>query len=156
MRIMRATRSASFEDFYAELADEAQAEGPAAIADLRAKEVKYALINALITRRHELNLSQVSLAAESGVAQTEISKIERGRKSPTLDTFSRLVSALKIEVLPAPKGPRARGSVVLAVSMSQSRPPRAMSASRPKNATAARKERTPRKNSNTRKQNPKS
>lgn len=97
---MRSTRSTNFDEFYDELEAEAQGEGPEAIRDLRAKEVKYALINALITRRRDLNLTQESLAERSGVAQTEISRIERGRKSPTMDTFSRLASALRLELWP--------------------------------------------------------
>lgn len=97
---MRNSRSNGFYEFYGELKAEAKAEGPEAIRDLRAKEVKFALINTLITRRRDLNLTQQTLAKESGVAQTEISRIERGRKSPTLDTFSRLASALRLELRP--------------------------------------------------------
>ena len=33
----------------------------------------------------------------SGIGQAEISKIERGRKSPTLDTYTRLVMALDLD-----------------------------------------------------------
>jgi len=98
---MRSNQSTGFDEFYGELEKEAQAEGPEAIRDLRAKEFKYGLINALITRRRDLNLTQESLAERSGVAQTEISRIERGRKSPTMDTFSRLASALLIDLWPA-------------------------------------------------------
>jgi transcriptional regulator with XRE-family HTH domain len=97
---MRSRPSASFAEFYAQLADEARAEGPAAVLDLRAKEVKYALINTLITRRQALNLTQEALAEQSGIAQAEISRIERGRKSPTLDTFSRLAGALRLALWP--------------------------------------------------------
>lgn len=97
---MRTTWSKGFDEFYGELEGEAKAEGSEAIRDLRAKEVKYALINTLITRRRYLKLTQQTLANESGVAQTEISRIERGRKSPTLDTFSRLASALGLELRP--------------------------------------------------------
>lgn len=94
---MRAKQSPKFEGFYNDLEAEAQAEGPEAVADLRAKEIKYALINSLITGRQDLNITQAGLAERSGVAQTEISRIERGRKSPTLETFSRLAGALGIE-----------------------------------------------------------
>lgn len=118
---MRVKRSSAFEDFYADLREEAEAEGPAAVADLRAKEIKYALVNTLITRRQDLNLSQERLAEASGVAQTEISRIERGRKSPTLDTFSRLVSALRMEVLPASRS-RSRAVVAFAAMMSAPKP----------------------------------
>lgn len=107
---MRSANNSSFDEFYAELEAEAEAEGAEAIRDLRAKELKYELINALTTRRRELNLTQENLAERSGVAQTEISRIERGRKSPTMDTFSRLASALLLELRPAvSRGPRVRG-----------------------------------------------
>ena len=85
---------------------EAKAEGQEAMHDLRAKEVKCAWINRLITRRRDLKLTQQTLATESGVAQTEISRIERGRKSPTLDTFSRLASVLGLELRPKEGNPR--------------------------------------------------
>jgi DNA-binding XRE family transcriptional regulator len=87
----------SFDEFYAEMAAEARAEGPAAVADLRAKELKYSLINSLIAGRHQLHLTQAQLAVRSGVAQEEISRIERGRKSPTMDTFARLAAALGLQ-----------------------------------------------------------
>ena|SRR6266851_2930343 len=49
-----------FDEFYAPLEDEARAEGPGAILDLRANEVKYALINTTITRRQaQLERKQV-------------------------------------------------------------------------------------------------
>ena len=107
---MRSVKRSSFDEFYAEVEAEAQAAGAEAVRDLRAKELKYELINALTTRRRELNLTQENLAERSGVAQTEISRIERGRKSPTMDTFSRLASALLLELWPAAsRGPRALG-----------------------------------------------
>ena len=76
---------------------EAVAEGPAAMRDLRALQVKYRLINLLIERRHTLRWTQKQLAVHSGIGQGEISKIERGRKSPTLDTYTRLVMALDLD-----------------------------------------------------------
>lgn len=103
---MRAKHNNGFEDLYHELEDEAKAEGPDAIRDLRAKEFKYTLVNTLIARRRELKLTQQALAAASGVAQTEISRIERGRQSPTLDTFSRLASALRLELIARANRPR--------------------------------------------------
>jgi len=103
---MPTRRANTFEDFYGELEAEARAEGPEAIRDLRAKEIKYALINTLIIRRRDLHLTQQALAEQAGVAQTEISKIERGRKSPTLDTFSRIASALRLEFSPQDNAPR--------------------------------------------------
>lgn len=87
----------SFDGFYREIEAEACREGPFAVGDLRAKELKDALISSLLTRRRELQLTQAALSVQSGVAQTEISRIERGRKSPTIDTYSRLASALGLQ-----------------------------------------------------------
>ncbi len=86
----------TFDEFYKEIEAEAAVAGPEAVRDLRAKEIKYALINSLMTGRRELNLTQSELAGRSGVAQTEISRIERGRKSPTIETYSRLAAALNL------------------------------------------------------------
>lgn len=91
--------SDKFDDFWADIEDEAKAEGPEAVRDLEAKRLKYRLINVLLARRQELKLTQAQLADRSGVAQTEISRIERGRKSPTLDTYSRLASALDLDTI---------------------------------------------------------
>ena len=91
--------SDKFDDFWAEIEAEAKAEGPEAVRDLEAKRLKYRLINVLLTRRQELKLTQAQLSDRSGVAQTEISRIERGRKSPTLDTYARLASALDLETI---------------------------------------------------------
>jgi ribosome-binding protein aMBF1 (putative translation factor) len=88
----------TFKDFYKEIEAEAAAEGPDAMRDLHAKELKYALISSLMTGRRTLNLTQAELAARSGIAQTEISRIERGRKSPTMDTYSRLAAALGLQL----------------------------------------------------------
>lgn len=89
-----------FDEFYREIEAEAEAEGPAAVADLRAKELKYALISSLLSRRRELHWTQRDLAARSGVAQEEISRIERGRKSPNMDTYARLAAALELSAPP--------------------------------------------------------
>jgi DNA-binding XRE family transcriptional regulator len=91
-------RDNSFDSFYAEIEAEALAEGPKAVRDLRAKEMKYALISSLMMARRRLQLTQQQLAERTGIAQTEISRIERGRKSPTVDTYSRLAAGLDLNV----------------------------------------------------------
>jgi DNA-binding XRE family transcriptional regulator len=85
-----------FKQLLDDIEREAQEEGPAAVADLRAMQLRYRMIARLIQRRRELRLTQKQLAARSGIGQAEISKIERGRKSPTLDTYSRLATALDL------------------------------------------------------------
>jgi DNA-binding XRE family transcriptional regulator len=88
----------AFEDFYREIKSEARDEGSRAVAELRAKELKYQLITALVSRRRQLRWTQGDLASESGVPQEEISRIERGRKSPNLETYARLAAALDLGV----------------------------------------------------------
>ncbi len=69
-----------------------------------------------MTGRRALNLTQAELAERSGVAQTEISRIERGRKSPTMDTYSRLAAALGLRLsLVQPRTSRRRHSGGVAV-----------------------------------------
>ena len=94
--------SGDFDRLLDDIESEAAAEGPAAVLELRALQLKYRLINQLIERRHSLRWSQKELAEHSGIAQSEISKIERGRKSPTIDTYSRLATALQLDELLAP------------------------------------------------------
>jgi len=106
----------TFDEFYKEIEAEAVAEGTDAVRDLRTKELKYALISSLMAGRRALNLTQAQLAERSGVAQTEISRIERGRKSPTMDTYSRLAAALGLRLsLVKPRSSRPRHSGGLAV-----------------------------------------
>lgn len=95
---MASSSSRDFERLLDDIEVEAETEGPAAVLELRALQLKYRLINQLIERRHGLHWSQKDLAAHSGIAQSEISKIERGRKSPTMDTYSRLATAMALDV----------------------------------------------------------
>jgi DNA-binding XRE family transcriptional regulator len=93
--------STTFDQLFEEIEVEARAEGPDAVRDLEAKQLKYRMLSALVTRRHELHLTQQQLAQRAGIAQTEISRIERGRKSPTIDTFTTLAAALDLGFTPA-------------------------------------------------------
>lgn len=99
---MAQSASGDFSRLLGDIESEAAAAGPAAVRDLRALQLKYRLISQLIERRHSLRWSQQQLAEHSGIAQSEISKIERGRKSPTMDTYSRLATALRLDDLVAP------------------------------------------------------
>ena len=104
-----ARATSEFDQLLEEIEQEAAEEGADGIRDLRALQVKYRLINQLIERRHALRWTQKDLAVRSGIGQAEISKIERGRKSPTLDTYSRLLTAMDIPtegIEAATAGPR--------------------------------------------------
>jgi ribosome-binding protein aMBF1 (putative translation factor) len=98
-----------FDRLLEDIENEAVAEGPDAVRDLRALQLKYRLINQLIERRRSLHWSQKDLAEQSGIAQSEISKIERGRKSPTIDTYSRLATAMELDDLLEPSARRDAG-----------------------------------------------
>jgi DNA-binding XRE family transcriptional regulator len=86
-----------FSALLARIEHEAAAEGPSGVADLRALQCKYQLINALIQQRRARGWTQQELARQAGIGQAEVSKIERGRKSPTIDTYARLAGVLGLE-----------------------------------------------------------
>ena len=92
--------SRDLEAFLERIDREAKDEGPQGVAELQALRLKYRMLNQLIECRRALHLTQKDLAEKAGLGQAEVSKIERGRKSPTLDTYSRLAAALGLEVPP--------------------------------------------------------
>jgi len=93
-----------FSDLLLQIEREAEEEGPTGVADLKALQFKYQLIDALIQQRRVYGWTQEQLAERAGIGQAEVSKIERGRKSPTIDTYARLAAALGLE----PTGPLAQ------------------------------------------------
>lgn len=88
----------SFDDFYAEVVAEAEAEGPEAVAQLRMFEDRYRLASDLIGLRRAHAMTQQQLAAASGIRQSEISRIEGGAGNPTLKTIGALAHALGAEI----------------------------------------------------------
>jgi len=84
----------TFADFIRDIEAEAQAEGPAATAQLEALRQRYQLAGQLAVLRKRRKLSQPALAKRSGVQQADISKIERGLANPTEETLVRLAGAL--------------------------------------------------------------
>jgi DNA-binding XRE family transcriptional regulator len=88
----------TFEEVYARVVAEAEAEGPQAVAELRILEDRYRLASDLIGRRRALHMTQEQLAAASGIRQSEISRIEGGNGNPTLKTIGALARALGAEV----------------------------------------------------------
>ena len=88
----------TFEETHARVVAEAEAEGPAAVAELRLLEDRYRLASDLIWRRQALHMTQQQLAAKSGIRQSEISRIESGHGNPTLKTIGALARALGAEL----------------------------------------------------------
>ena len=49
--------------------------------------------------RKQLNISQEALAERCGVHRTYIGSIERGEKSPTLNTIEKFAKGLDVEII---------------------------------------------------------
>ena len=70
------------------------AEGPEAVAELRALDTRFRLAAELLAARTSAHMTQKDLAVRSGVQQAEISKIERGEVVPKVSTMDRLLTPL--------------------------------------------------------------
>ena len=70
-----------------------------------ALEPEFAIIQAIIDARKRSGITQKQLAERTGIAQSDISKLESGSANPSLKTMQRLASGmgakLKIEFIPA-------------------------------------------------------
>ena len=83
-----------FDNLMQQIEDEAQADGPAGVAELRELQAQFRFGAMLFRRRQDLGLSQASLSDRCGVPQADISRIERGQGNPTIATVERLVRAM--------------------------------------------------------------
>lgn len=65
---------------------------------------EYAIISSLIDARKSCNITQKQLAETTGIAQSDISKIETGAGNPTIKLLKRLADGLgmnlKVEFIP--------------------------------------------------------
>jgi transcriptional regulator with XRE-family HTH domain len=59
------------------------------------KDLRKSIGGVLRTKREKLGISQEEVADRAGVDRTYISILERGLKSPTIETFERICSALQ-------------------------------------------------------------
>lgn len=68
-------------------------------------EAEYQLINAIINARKTTRITQKQLSEKTGIAQSDISKIENGNGNPSLKTIERLARGMgmnvKVEFVPA-------------------------------------------------------
>ena len=60
------------------------------------KQIKAKIGTVLRSRREKLSLSQEKLAEMAGLDRTYISILDRGLKSPTLETFEKICDALGV------------------------------------------------------------
>lgn len=84
----------------------------------------YTLASDLIERRQKLGLTQQQLAARTGVAQSEISRIERGAIHPTDITWARLAAALgaEVRIVERPEVPSLRRTAIAAAATATGAP----------------------------------
>ena len=92
----------SFNDYLNE-----QLKDPEFKAEYDALEPEFAIIQAMIDARKRAGITQKQLAERTGIAQGDISKLERGSANPSIRTMQRLAkgmdATLKIEFIPNQK-----------------------------------------------------
>ena len=71
-----------------------QIEDPAFAAEYEAQRPEYEAIRAVIAARLACNMTQKELAEKTGIRQSNISRIENGSASPTIDTLARIAAGL--------------------------------------------------------------
>ncbi len=88
--------STKFDDYLQE-----QLKDPEFRAEYEALQPEHAVIQALIDARKETGITQKELSKRTGIAQGDISKLERGTANPSIKTLQRLAAGmgrvLKIE-----------------------------------------------------------
>ena len=75
-----------------------QLKDPQFKAEWDALEPEYAIVQAIIDARKRSGLNQKELSDRSGIAQADISRIERGVGNPSLRTIKRLASSMGMTV----------------------------------------------------------
>ena len=92
--------SNKFDDFLAEQLKDSEFR-----AEYEALQPERAVIQAMIDARRNSGLTQKQLSEITGIAQSDISKLENGSSNPSIRTLQRLASGmgmtLKVEFVPA-------------------------------------------------------
>ena len=92
--------SVKFDDYLQE-----QLMNPDFKKEYEALQPERAIIQAIIDARQNAGLTQKELSERTGIAQGDISKLERGNANPSLRTLQRLASGMgmtvKLEFIPA-------------------------------------------------------
>ncbi len=91
--------SVKFEDFLQE-----QLKDPEFRKEYEALQPERAVIQAIIDARQKSGMTQKELSERTGIAQGDISKIERGNANPSIRTLQRLAAGMgmvmRIEFFP--------------------------------------------------------
>ena len=94
--------SVKFDDFLQEQLQDSEFK-----KEYEALQPEHAIIQAIIDARRQLGLTQKELSEITGIAQGDISKLERGNANPSIRTLQRLAAGmgmrLRLEFLPEAK-----------------------------------------------------
>ena len=74
--------------------EKAQAENEKLRKEYEALEPEFSIMQAMIDARTSEGLTQRELSVRSGIAQGDISKMERGNANPSLNTLQKLATAM--------------------------------------------------------------
>ena len=83
----------NFDDFLAE-----QLRDPEIKKEWDALQPQRAIIQAMIDARKESGLTQKELSERTGIAQSDISRLERGNANPSLRTLQRLAEGMGMKL----------------------------------------------------------
>lgn len=87
-----------FDRLIEDIEEEALNEGPEAIRQLEEVRADFSLASELMFLRRAQKITQEKLSKDSGIPQSEISRIENGAANPTIATLSALGRPLGVEV----------------------------------------------------------
>ena len=79
---------------YEKYRDEALKNDPELKAEYDALAPEYDIIQAMIDARKKLDLTQKELSEKTGITQADISRIENGKRNPSLNMMKRLAEGL--------------------------------------------------------------
>ena len=82
-----------FRDFLNE-----QLQDPEVKKEYDALEAEYSIKQAIIDARNTVNMSQQELSQRTGIAQSDISKLENGNANPSIKTLRRLAEGLGMKL----------------------------------------------------------
>jgi len=101
--------SRDLDTFLDEVRAESRAAGPAAVAEFEAYLRHFDLSRQVFELRTAHGWSQLELAKQSGIQQSEISRIEHGQGNPTYQTLTALAGALQMRLAFIPAAAKSAG-----------------------------------------------
>ena len=75
-----------------------QLQDPEVKKEYDALEAEYSIKQAIVDARNAANMSQQELSQRTGIAQSDISKLENGNANPSIKTLRRLADGLGMKL----------------------------------------------------------